>query len=145
MLWSLGKDSNVMVWLAFDFFGRIPFPLVHVDTEKKFKKCMSLEINTKKKWKLNLIKGEDWSAVEKIDPSLPPAARSAARKTEGLKKILLKHNFKGVIAGIRRDEQGTRAKERIFSPRDETEMGCQKSTTLNFGISLILIILTKCT
>ena len=58
--------------------------------------------------------------IEKIDSSLPPAARSAARKTDGLKRIIEKFKFKGVIAGIRRDEQGTRAKERVFSPRDES-------------------------
>ena len=67
-----------------------------------------------KKWQLNLIKG-NCPPIDKIDPSLPPAARSAARKTEGLKNILDQYKFKGVIAGIRRDEQGTRAKERIFS------------------------------
>ena len=129
MLWSLGKDSNVMVWLAFKaFFGRIPFPLVHVDTEKKFKEMYEFRDKYEKKWKLNLIKG-DCPAVEKIDPSLPPAARSAARKTEGLKKILLKHNFKGVIAGIRRDEQGTRAKKEYLVQEMKREMGCQKSTT----------------
>jgi sulfate adenylyltransferase subunit 2 len=72
-----------------------------------------------KKWNLNLIKGE-CPPINKIDPSLPPAARSAARKTEGLKNILDQYKFKGIIAGIRRDEQGTRAKERIFSPRDES-------------------------
>ena len=120
MLWSLGKDSNVMVWLAFKaFFGKIPFPLVHVDTEKKFEEMYKFRDKYEKEWKLNLIKGH-CPSVDEIDSSLPPAARSAARKTEGLKKILKKYNFKGVIAGIRRDEQGTRAKERIFSPRDET-------------------------
>ena len=98
--------------LAFKAFFKspIPFPLVHVDTEKKFKEMYEFRDKYEKKWKLNLIKG-DCPAVEKIDPSLPPAARSAARKTEGLKKILLKHNFKGVIAGIRRDEQGNEQKK----------------------------------
>ena len=49
MLWSLGKDSNVMVWLALKaFFGKIPFPVVHVDTKKNLKKCMILEINMKR-------------------------------------------------------------------------------------------------
>ena len=52
-----------------------------------------------------------------MDPTLPPAARSAARKTAGLKALLETHGFEGVIAGIRRDEEGTRAKERYFSPR----------------------------
>ena len=120
MLWSLGKDSNVMVWIAFKaFLGKIPFPLVHVDTGKKFKEMYDFRDKYQKKWNIKLIKG-DRPPVEVIDPSLPPAARSAARKTEGLKKILKKYEFKGVIAGIRRDEQGTRAKERIFSPRDES-------------------------
>src|SRR5271157_2514294 len=83
LLWSLGKDSNVMIWLARKaFFGRVPFP-----------------------------------PLETIDPTLPPAARSAARKTEGLKLALAKYGFDGLIAGIRRDEEATRAKERVFSPR----------------------------
>jgi sulfate adenylyltransferase subunit 2 len=55
--------------------------------------------------------------VEEIDPTLPPAARSAARKTAGLKAIVEREGFTGLIAGIRRDEEGTRAKERVFSPR----------------------------
>ena len=120
MLWSLGKDSNVMVWIAFKaFLGKIPFPLVHVDTGKKFKEMYDFRNKYEKKWNIKLIKG-DCPPVEEIDPSLPPAARSAARKTEGLKKILQTYQFKGVVAGIRRDEQSTRAKERIFSPRDES-------------------------
>ncbi len=120
MLWSLGKDSNVMVWIAFKaFLGKIPFPLVHVDTGKKFKEMYDFRNKYEKKWNIKLIKG-DCPPVEEIDPSLPPAVRSAARKTEGLKKILKMYKFKGVVAGIRRDEQGTRAKERIFSPRDES-------------------------
>ena len=108
-----------MIWLAFKaFLGKIPFPLVHVDTKKKFQEMYSFRDTYEKKWKIKLIKGE-CPPIESIDPSLPPAARSAARKTEGLKKILEQFKFKGVIAGIRRDEQNTRAKERIFSPRDE--------------------------
>jgi sulfate adenylyltransferase subunit 2 len=109
-----------MVWIAFKaFLGKIPFPLVHVDTGKKFKEMYDFRDKYEKKWNIRLIKG-NCPSVEEIDPSLPPAARSAARKTEGLKKIIKKHQFKGVIAGIRRDEQGTRAKERVFSPRDES-------------------------
>ena len=120
MLWSLGKDSNVMVWIAFKaFLGKIPFPLVHVDTGKKFREMYEFRNKYEKKWNIKLIKG-DCPPVDEIDPSLPPAARSAARKTEGLKKIIQTYEFKGIVAGIRRDEQGTRAKERIFSPRDES-------------------------
>jgi sulfate adenylyltransferase subunit 2 len=120
MLWSLGKDSNAMLWLARKAFGgHVPFPVVHVDTGKKFKEMYEFRDHYTKEWGLNLILG-DCPPVEEIDPSLPPAARSAARKTYGLKNLIREHGFRGIIAGIRRDEQATRAKERVFSPRDET-------------------------
>src|SRR5207248_2698849 len=69
-----------------------------------------------KEWELDL-KIEPCPSLETIDPTLPPAARSAARKTEGLKLALGKYGFDGLVAGIRRDEEATRAKERVFSPR----------------------------
>jgi len=120
LLWSLGKDSNVMIWLARKaFFGRLPFPAMHVDTGKKFKEMYAFRERYAKEWGLNLIL-EDCPPIEAVDPSLPPAARSAARKTEGLKLALEKHGFDGLIAGIRRDEEATRAKERFFSPRGVT-------------------------
>jgi sulfate adenylyltransferase subunit 2 len=117
MLWSLGKDSNCMVWLAKKaFFGHVPFPVVHIDTGKKFPEMYAFRDRYGKEWQLDLIVG-DCPPVEAIDPSLPPAARSAARKTEGLKRVIEAKGFTGIIAGIRRDEQATRAKERVFSPR----------------------------
>lgn len=117
MLWSLGKDSNVMVWLAKKaFMGRVPFPVMHVDTGKKFPEMYQFRDEYAKKWNLDLQLG-GCPPVEDMDPSLPPAARSAARKTAGLAAMIEKHRLQGVIAGIRRDEQGTRAKERVFSPR----------------------------
>jgi len=119
MLWSLGKDSNAMVWLAKKaFFGHVPFPLVHIDTEKKFPEMYAFRDRYEKEWDLDLRRGI-CPPVEEMDPTLPPAARSAARKTAGLKAMLDKEGFTGVIAGIRRDEEGTRAKERVFSPRGE--------------------------
>ncbi len=118
MLWSLGKDSNVMVWLARKaFLGHMPFPVMHVDTGKKFKEMYEFRDRYVKEWGLELLT-EDCPPIEEIDDTLPPAARSAARKTAGLKAAIEKHGLKGVIAGIRRDEQATRAKERVFSPRD---------------------------
>jgi sulfate adenylyltransferase subunit 2 len=69
-----------------------------------------------KEWDLDLIV-EACPPIEAVDATLPPAARSAARKTEGLKLALAKHGFDGLFAGIRRDEEATRAKERVFSPR----------------------------
>ncbi|MBM3598433.1 MAG: sulfate adenylyltransferase subunit 2 [Alphaproteobacteria bacterium] len=119
MLWSLGKDSNVMVWLARKaFFGHVPFPVVHVDTEKKFPEMYAFRERYAREWGLNLIV-DFCPPIEEMDPTLPPAARSAARKTYGLKNLVAKHGFTAIIAGIRRDEEGTRAKERVFSPRGE--------------------------
>ncbi|MDP6515389.1 MAG: sulfate adenylyltransferase subunit CysD [Alphaproteobacteria bacterium] len=119
MLWSLGKDSNVMVWLAKKaFLGHVPFPLVHVDTGMKFPEMYAFRDKYAKAWNLDLVLG-DCPPVEEIDASLPPAARSAARKTAGLKALIAREGYTGVIAGIRRDEQGTRSKERVFSPRGE--------------------------
>ena len=118
MLWSLGKDSNVMVWLARKaFFGHVPFPVLHVDTGNKFKEMYEFRDRYSKEWGLDLLVS-DCPPIEEIDPSLPPAARSAARKTAGLRHAIEHYNLKAVIAGIRRDEQATRAKERVFSPRD---------------------------
>jgi len=117
LLWSLGKDSNVMIWLARKaFFGHVPFPAMHVDTGKKFPEMYSFRDRYAAEWGLDLIV-EPCPPIEAVDPTLPPAARSAARKTEGLKLALAKHGFDGLIAGIRRDEEPTRAKERVFSPR----------------------------
>jgi sulfate adenylyltransferase subunit 2 len=117
LLWSLGKDSNVMIWLARKaFFGRVPFPAMHVDTGKKFPEMYEFRDRYGKEWELDL-KIEPCPPLETIDPTLPPAARSAARKTDGLKLALAKYGFDGLIAGIRRDEEATRAKERVFSPR----------------------------
>lgn len=117
LLWSLGKDSNVMVWLARKaFLGHVPFPVMHVDTGKKFPEMYAFRDEYVKKWNLNLLH-DFCPPIEEIDPSLPPAARSAARKTAGLANMIEKHKLAGVIAGIRRDEQATRAKERVFSPR----------------------------
>lgn len=119
MLWSLGKDSNAMLWMARKaFFGHVPFPLVHIDTEKKFPEMYEFRDRYAKEWKLDLKIGY-CPPVEEMDPTLPPAARSAARKTAGLNAMLAKEGFAGFIAGIRRDEEGTRAKERVFSPRGE--------------------------
>ena len=120
MLWSLGKDSNVMIWLTRKaFFGHMPFPMIHIDTAMKFPEMYAFRDRYRDEWKLNLLLG-DCPPVEEMDASLPPAARSAARKTAGLRRILDEHGFTGVIAGIRRDEQATRAKERVFSPRGQT-------------------------
>ena len=75
MLWSLGKDSNVMLWLCRKaFFGHMPFPVVHVDTEKKFAEMYEFRDRYAKEWGLNLVVG-DCPPIEDMDATLPPAAR----------------------------------------------------------------------
>jgi sulfate adenylyltransferase subunit 2 len=119
MLWSLGKDSNTLVWLAKKaFFGHVPFPVLHIDTGRKFPEMYAFRETYAKAWGLELIV-RPCPPVEEVDATLPPAARSAARKTLGLKNTLSEFGFQGIIAGIRRDEESIRAKERVFSPRGE--------------------------
>lgn len=120
ILWSLGKDSNVVLWLCRKaFFGHVPFPVMHIDTGKKFPEMYAFRDRYAAEWGLTFLR-EECPPLEATDPSLPPAARAAARKTLGLKAALEKHGFQGLILGIRRDEEAIRAKERVFSPRDET-------------------------
>src|SRR6188474_3146553 len=88
ILWSLGKDSNVVLWLTRKaFFGHVPFPVMHVDTEKKFPEMYAFRDRYAKAWNLNFLR-ELCPPVEETDPTLPPAARSAARKTLGLKNAV---------------------------------------------------------
>ena len=108
-----------MVWLAKKaFFGHVPFPVMHVDTGKKFRAMYEFRDRYAKEWKLNLIV-EDCPPYEATDPTLPVNARWGQRKTLGLRAAIAKHGFTGIIAGIRRDEEATRAKERVFSPRGD--------------------------
>lgn len=117
MLWSVGKDSNVLIWLARKaFYGRVPFPVVELDTGMELPSVYDFRDRYAAEWGLDL-RVEACPPVEDIDPSLPPLARAAARKSAGLKAMIRREKLNGVIVGIRRDEQSTRAKERIFSPR----------------------------
>lgn len=117
MLWSFGKDSNVMVHLARKaFFGNLPFPLIHCDTELEMQEVYDFREKYSKEWGVNLL-APLCPPIEQTDATLPHAARVAARKTLGLAEVLKTHQFTGIITGIRRDEEGTRAKERYFSPR----------------------------
>src|SRR2546429_744706 len=87
-----------------------------VDPEKNFRELFFSPDPSGEKGRL-VLNIAPRPPLETIDPTLPPAARSAARKTDGLKLALAKYGFDGLIAGIRRDEEATRAKERVFSPR----------------------------
>ncbi len=118
MLWSFGKDSNVMIHLARKaFFGKIPFPLIHCDTELEMDEVYAFRDKYSKEWDVNFI-SYPCPPLEDTDESLPHSARVAARKTLGLKNVIAEYGFNGITTGIRRDEEGTRAKERYFSPRD---------------------------
>ena len=123
MLWSIGKDSNTMLWLARKaFYGNIPFPIVHIDTSYKIPEMIEFRDEFVKKWQLDLIIGQNKkSLLEGMNHEKGRVVCCSALKTEGLKQTLEQHNLKSVFAGIRRDEEGTRAKERVFSPRDSEE------------------------
>ena len=117
MLWSIGKDSNTLLWLARKaFFGRVPFPVILLDTGNEFPEVYQFRDRIIREWGLTYIDAP-CPGAEETDPSLPPKARAAARKTLGLKRIIGERGFQGVILGIRRDEQAIRGKERVFSPR----------------------------
>ncbi|MET0155218.1 MAG: sulfate adenylyltransferase subunit CysD [Rickettsiales bacterium] len=118
MFWSFGKDSTVMLYLVRKaFLGKVPFPLVHCDTELEMQEVYDYRDKYAKEWNVDLIT-EICPPLETTDPTLPFSARVAARKTGGVKQATAKYKFGGLLAGIRRDEEGTRAKERYFSPRD---------------------------
>ncbi|MEQ8967706.1 MAG: sulfate adenylyltransferase subunit CysD [Azospirillaceae bacterium] len=117
MLWSIGKDSNALLWMARKaFFGRVPFPLVQLDTGMELPEVYEFRDKAVADWGLDL-RVETCPPEDEMDPDLPPATRAATRKTEGLKNALRRDAYRGIIAGIRRDEQSMRAKERVFSPR----------------------------
>ena len=119
VLWSRGKDSTTLLWLARKaFFGHVPFPVLHLDAGKAFNEMAEFQERYGAEWNLDL-RNEECPPVEAVDDSLPPAARAAARRSLGLKNAIQRDSLKGVVVGIRRDEHPVRAKERLFSPRSE--------------------------
>jgi sulfate adenylyltransferase subunit 2 len=121
MLWSIGKDSTTLLWLIRKaFFGEIPFPIVHIDTTFKFEEVYEFRDKYTKKWSLNLIIAKNDDAISKgIRPEKGKFQCCTELKTNALKKILSQYKFQALYLAIRRDEHGIRAKERIFSPRNE--------------------------
>ncbi len=123
MLYSIGKDSSVMLRLAQKAFapGKIPFPLMHVDTRWKFREMIEYRENIKKELDLNLIV---WTNPDGIEQNINPfdhgsETHTRVMKTEGLKQALNHYGFDAAFGGARRDEEKSRAKERIYSFRDE--------------------------
>src|ERR1043166_6454794 len=121
MLWSIGKDSTVLLWLARKaFLGHVPFPLVHIDTTYKIASMIEYRDQLVKDWNLELVVGKN-EEVLKSGVTYPNGKATRVEccgtlKKDALKQILDKHHFTGVIVGVRRDEEPTRAKERYFSP-----------------------------
>jgi sulfate adenylyltransferase subunit 2 len=144
MLWSIGKDSTVLLWLARKaFFGHVPIPLVHIDTNYKIPEMITYRDALTAQWKLHMIYGQNKEALENKttfpDRQVDRLTCCRKLKTEALKHTLSgdwprfafnhqtkryepdenKDLYTGVILGIRADEEGSRSKERYFSPRDK--------------------------
>lgn len=144
MLWSIGKDSTVLLWLARKaFFGHVPIPLIHIDTRYKIPEMIAYRDRLAREWRLDVIWGCNQKALDE-GMTFPQGRVSRLQcckllKTEALINILngnwpryrLNHEtgryepdpnrepFTGVIVGVRADEEGSRSKERYFSARDE--------------------------
>lgn len=124
MLYSVGKDSAVMVRLAEKAFspGKPPFPLMHVDTTWKFKEMIAFRENLIRKelgWDLIVHINEE-GVKEGVNPfSHGSAVHTDIMKTQSLKQALDKHQFDAAFGGARRDEEKSRAKERVYSFRDK--------------------------
>lgn len=144
MLWSIGKDSTVLLWLARKaFYGHVPFPLVHIDTSFKIPEMITYRDKLALEWNLNLVYGENREALDAKqtfpDGNIDRIGCCRALKAEALKNTLsgkwpryrMNHvlgkyeldtntePYTGVIVGARADEEGSRSKERYFSPRDK--------------------------
>ncbi len=121
MLWSMGKDSTVLLHLARKaFFGHVPFPLVHIDTSFKIPEMIAYRDRLAREWKLNLVVGRNEEALRAKrtfpDGAVDRLACCGLLKTQALAETL--KGYAGIIAGIRADEEGSRSKERYFSSRD---------------------------
>ena len=123
MMYSIGKDSSVMLHLAMKAFypAKPPFPLLHVDTTWKFKEMITFRDNRAKELGLDLIVHINPDGQQMgISPFVHGSAKHTdIMKTEGLKQALSHYKFDAVFGGARRDEEKSRAKERIFSFRDK--------------------------
>ncbi len=123
MLYSIGKDSSVLLHLAVKAFapGPLPFPLLHVDTSFKFPEMIAFRDNIAKELGAKLIVKTNTKALEEIGPYENWSCSMCANllKTQALVEVLKEHEFDAAFGGARRDEEKSRAKERILSFRDE--------------------------
>ncbi|WP_348981407.1 sulfate adenylyltransferase subunit CysD [Thalassotalea sp. Y01] len=131
MLYSVGKDSAVMLHLAMKAFypAKPPFPLMHVDTTFKFRQMIEYRDQVAEKFGLDLIVHTNQEGVE---AGMNPFDHGSAKftdvmKTQALKQALNKHQFDAAFGGARRDEEKSRAKERVYSFRDKNHRWDPKS------------------
>lgn len=124
MLYSIGKDSSVMLHLALKAFypEKLPFPLLHVDTTWKFKEMIEFRDYVAKKYDLQMLVHINEEGVKQgINPFDHGSAYTDIMKTQSLKQALNKYGFTAAFGGGRRDEEKSRAKERIFSFRNAAQ------------------------
>lgn len=124
MLYSIGKDSSVMLHLAMKAFypEKPPFPFLHIDTTWKFREMIEFRDETAKRLGIELLvyKNED-GIRDGINPFDHGSAYTDIMKTQALKQALNKYGFTAAFGGGRRDEEKSRAKERVFSFRNEAQ------------------------
>ena len=126
MLYSVGKDSAVMLHIALKAFypGKLPFPLMHVDTTWKFKEMIAFRDQQIERLGLDIIVHTN---QEGVDAGIGPFTHGSEKhtdimKTQALKQALNKHKFDAAFGGARRDEEKSRAKERVYSFRDKNHV-----------------------
>ncbi len=131
MMYSIGKDSAVMLELALKAFypGKPPFPLLHVDTTWKFKEMITFRDELAKKLGLDLLV---YTNQDGVDAGIGPFTHGSKKhtdvmKTDALKQALNKYKFDAAFGGARRDEEKSRAKERVYSFRDKNHRWDPKS------------------
>lgn len=124
MLYSIGKDSSVMLHLALKAFypEKPPFPFMHIDTTWKFKEMIQFRDHVAKKYGLDMIVYTNQEGVKNgINPFDHGSAYTDIMKTQALKQALTKYQFTAAFGGGRRDEEKSRAKERVFSFRNAAQ------------------------
>ena len=136
MLWSMGKDSNVLLWLAKKAFcGHMPFPVVHIDTTYEFPEMLEFRSWAKEHYGFDLAV---WTNLEARARGIgyettDPVTVTHELKTVALQQCLAANQFDALITGIRRDEDSTRAKERYFSPATPSSSGTTRTSPLSSG------------
>lgn len=122
LLWSMGKDSTVLLNLVRKaFLGNFPIPLLHIDTGYDLPELLSFRDEYVARHGLKLIVGKNDSALAAgMGPNKGCLECCTAMKTTALMDVVKEHDIQGLLVGIRRDEEGSRSKERVVSPRQMT-------------------------